>query len=331
MRRKIILILLLASTLASAQTVRRGFSISTVNAESALQEDDIRYRVAFLSDSLAQGRATGTAGSTKVIGWLANSFATIGLEPLGGTWFHGFLTPSGKKGHNVIGLLPGSGGVSKRYVIVTAHFDHLGTLGGNLYPGADSNASGIAAMLSLAEMVQKMKEVGKTYGHSVLFVALDGKEQNLSGAENLWKLLDYSQLKDPVSGSSITAKDIELVINIDQVGSTLSPLRKGRPDYLLMLSDPQTGRRESLLSVNRSRRLDLDLGFDYYGSKDFTTLFYRRICDQRIFLEHGIPAVMFTSGITLNNNKPYDNAASLDYAVLKKRIILMFNYLARVL
>ena len=331
MRRKIIFILLLWSVLAPAQTVRRGYSISTVNAESALQEESLRYRVAFLTDSLAQGRATGSAGSAKVIGWLANSFATIGLQPVGGTWFHGFRTPAGQTGHNVIGLLPGNGAATRRYVIVTAHFDHIGTLAGNLYPGADSNASGVAAMLSVAEMVRKMNEVGKTYANSVLFVALDGKEQSLSGAENLWKLLENKMLKDPVTGGDISPKDIEMVINIDQVGSTLSPLRKNRPDYLLMLSDPKTGRRESLLSANRSRRLDLDLGFDYYGSKDFTTLFFRRISDQRIFLENGIPAVMFTSGITLNNNKPYDNAASLDYAVMKKRIILMFNYLVRVL
>ena len=68
-----------------------------------------------------------------------------------------------------------------------------------------------------------------------------------------------------------------------------------------------------------------------YGSKDFTKLFYRRISDQRVFLEHNIPAVMFTSGITLLNNKPTDNPASLDYEVLKDRVRLIFRYLDKVL
>jgi len=330
--RKIVLFLLLFGSLsASAQTARRGIAISPVNAESALHEEDIRYRVAFLSDSLTQGRATGTAGSTKVIGWLANSFSSIGLQKVSDSWFYGFRTPAGKTGHDVIGLLGGNAGSAHRYVVVTAHFDHIGTLSGTLYPGADSNASGVAAMLSLAEMVRTMQDLGKGYAHSVLFVALDGKEQGLSGADHLWNLLEDKRLQDPFTGAAIGVKDIDLVLNIDQVGSTLSPIRKGRSDYLLMLSDARDGRREVLASANRNRRLDLDIAFDYYGSKDFTTLFYRRISDQRVFLEHGVPAVMFTSGITLNNNKPYDNAASLDYAVLRKRIILMFNYLSRIL
>ena len=180
-------------------------------------------------------------------------------------------------------------------------------------------------------MFQKMKAIGKTYHHHILFVALDGKEQGLSGAESLWKLIDYKQLKNPETGRAIQAQDIALVVNIDQIGNTLSPIHPGREDYLLMLSDTRSGHRETLLAANRARRLDMDLGFDYYGSKDFTTLFFRRISDQRPFLEHGIPAVMFTSGITLNNNKPYDNPASLDYAVLKNRIILIFNFLTRIL
>ena len=99
----------------------------------------------------------------------------------------------------------------------------------------------------------------------------------------------------------------------------------------MMLSDPATGHRSSLEGANRERGFGLELGFDYYGSKDFTRLFYRRISDQRVFLDHNIPAVMFTSGITLLNNKPADTPDSLDYEVLKDRIRLIFFYLDRVL
>ncbi len=99
----------------------------------------------------------------------------------------------------------------------------------------------------------------------------------------------------------------------------------------MMLSEAATGRRSLLESVNRDQHIGLELGYDYYGSKDFTNLFYRRICDQRVFLEHGIPAVMFTSGITLNNNKVTDTPDTLDYALMRRRIQLIFYWLEKLL
>ncbi len=121
------------------------------------------------------------------------------------------------------------------------------------------------------------------------------------------------------------------MVNLDQVGATLAPLTKGNPQYIMMLSDTAVGRRSTLESVNRDQHIGLELGYDYYGSADFTRLFYTRISDQRVFLENGIPAVMFTSGITLNNNKITDTADSLDYAVMRKRIQLIFYWLDKVL
>jgi hypothetical protein len=114
------------------------------------------------------------------------------------------------------------------------------------------------------------------------------------------------------------------------VGGTEAPLHPDRPDYLMMLSDEKTGRRDAFLIANMSFGVKLDVAFDYYGSKDFTRVFYRTISDQKPFLDNGIPAVMFTSGITMRNNKTDDNAASLDYAILRRRVLAMFYYLVRV-
>ena len=121
------------------------------------------------------------------------------------------------------------------------------------------------------------------------------------------------------------------MVNLDQLGGTLAPLTEGNSRYLMMLSEEATGRRSSLASANKGRGFGLELAYDYYGSKDFTRLFYRRISDQRVFLEHGVPAVMFTSGITLLNNKPQDTPDSLDYDVLHDRIRLIFYWLDKVL
>ena len=289
------LFLLALTTFAAAQP--KGYIISARNAEPIATEDGLRTRVEFLSDSLLTGRASGTPGSIHAQACIAREFAAAGLVPANDSWYRGFRTVSGARA----------------------------------YPGADSNASGVAAMLTLARMFQKMKELGKTYSSTIIFVALDGKEQSLSGANHLWSEIDGGRLSDPKRGVPVLAKDIDRMVNIDQVGGTEAPLKSRRPDYLMMLSEPENGRRDALLIANMSPEVSLDVAFDYYGSKDFTRVFFRTISDQKPFLDNGIPSVMFTSGITLRNNKANDTADSLDYGILRRRVLAMFYYLVRVI
>lgn len=325
---KILMIwLLLVSFPAAAQKVR--YTISPVNGETVLHTDNIRKNVAFLCSESLGGRASGTPGARETATWLENQWMDLHLEPLSGAWMHGFTGP-GFFGRNVLGLIPGQA-TPARYVVVMAHYDNLGKINGTLYPGADANASGVAALVELARMFVHMGECKKTYASSLLFVALDGKEKDLSGAASLWRQIEEGKLKDPVSGAAIQPQQIALAVNLDQLGASLAPLTKGQPQYLMMLSDEANGRRSTLERVNREQGIGLELGYDYYGSKDFTKLFYRRISDQRVFLEHEIPAVMFTSGITLNNNKVSDTPQTLDYPLLRKRIQLIFYWLDKVL
>lgn len=324
---KLLKIIVISLVLVSAPARAQRFSISPVNADPILKTEHIRASVDFLCDPALGGRAIGTEGARKVASWLEGNFRVLGLQPLGGAWLHGFNTSDGM-GRNVIGLIPGSG---TRYVVLMAHFDNLGTLNGTFYPGADSNASGVAALLELAGMVKHMNTCHKIYGSGLIVVALDGKEKNQAGAAELWRLIDQKKLLDPVSGQPVTASQISLVVNLDQIGGTLAPLTDGNPRFLMMLSDDAAGRRGALENANKGKGFGLELAYDYYGSADFTKLFYRRISDQRVFLEHGIPAVMFTSGITFLNNKPTDTPASLDYDVLHTRIRLIFHWLDKVL
>ena len=145
-------------------------------------------------------------------------------------------------------------------------------------------------------------------------------------------MITEGKLIDPVSGKAITRSQIGLMINIDQIGSTLAPLNDGREDYLIML-DGKSGRssyRDMLNSCNSMYEIGLDLGFSYYGSENFTKLFYR-LSDQRVFVDNRIPAVMFTSGITMNNNKTWDRTDNLDMDVYLKRIRLMYHWIEKML
>lgn len=319
---------------ASAQSpvdVRKLGVISSEQAHNTVWENKLYRQVEFLSDSLCGGRATGTRGSTEAAFWIARRFGQLGLLPFSGQYTKHFYGPFGR---NMIGMIPGnSRGKNDSYVLVLAHYDGLGTLNGKLYPGADSNASGVVAMVSIAEMFSAMRLLGRAYDTNVIFAAVDAKSSSMKGSRALWDMIEKERLIDPVTGNVISADRIRMVVNIDQIGGTSSRLKSGREDFIIMLGRNKVGKKYAdLLSWCDSRySIDLELGFDYFGSKEFTDVFYRRVCDQKVFVENGVPAVLFTSGITMNNNKPHDNAASLDMAVFKKRIWLIFHWIEEIL
>lgn len=298
-----------------------------------LTEEKLERQIGFLTDSLCQGRGIGTKGGIETSAWVAREFNKTGLMKMNGTWFKSFITDKGAIGHNVVGMLPGGTQNCSSYVIVGAHFDHLGTLDGKHYPGADANASGTAALTNIAEMLSVMKySVGKRYASNIIFIGFDGKEADMAGSKAIWKMISDGELTDPVTGKVISPKQISLMVNIDQIGASISPLRPDRPDYIIMLGNHRIkpSKRDQLYMCNRLYITHLDLGFDYYGSENFTKIFYR-LSDQRVFIDNGIPSVLFTSGITMKTNKTYDNAASLDYPVLRKRIMLMFHWIEKML
>lgn len=324
----VIALLLTFSTYAQNMWTR-----SHLPARNTITEESIRRKVEFLSDSICAGRGTGSIGAVETAAWIAREFEKARLMKSKGSYFHRFKTDKGIPGTNVIGFMPNSSKKAhNRYVIVGAHFDHLGTINGTMYPGADSNASGVAALVSIAEMFSAMKASGKVWENNIIFVAFDGNGHDLSGSRALWKKIERGELTDPVSGGKITKKMISLMVNIDQVGCSLSPLKSGRKDYLIMLGNHslESNKQERLEMCNRLYLTNLEVSLSYYGSENFTKMFYR-LSDQRVFIDHKIPAVMFTSGITMNNNKTRDNAASLNYPVLKRRIYLMYHWIEKML
>lgn len=271
-----------------------GLPLDAGNDGDALM-DDLR----FLAAPAREGRATGSAGCQSATFFLLREFKGAGLE----TTVQSFEC-GGKAGHNVIGRTPGW---FRRYIVVGAYYDGIGRFGEDFYPGADSNASGVAAMLSLARSLSGLCR-GDT---GLIFVAFDAHNAGLLGSKEFL-------------ASIVGRFNVSLMVNIDIIGSSQAPLRESRPDYMIAL-----GGVSHMFSIEKANRgIGLDLGYDYYGSATFTDLFYRKVSDQRWFLESGIPSVMFTSGITMNTNKTTDTVDGLDIPVMMKRIALIDRWLA---
>ncbi len=298
-------------------------------ARNTVWAGKLEREISLLTDSICTGRATGTRGNIEAGAWIARKFNKIGLKSFGGSWGKSIMTENGTTGHNILGLFPGSAkNHPRKYVIIGAHFDHLGTIDGRMFPGADANASGVVAMTSIAEMLSITRIMGQSYPCNFIFAGFDGNEMNMAGSNALWAMIEGGSLIDPVTEEAIRKEDVVLMVNIDQIGSTLSPLNDDREDYVIMMDGTvkPTGYKEVLTHCNKTYDIGLDLGFTYYGSENFTRLFYN-LSDQKVFSDNGIPSVMFTSGITMNNNKTWDDTSSLDMEILRKRIYLIYHWL----
>ncbi len=133
-----------------------------------------------------QGRDTGAPGGEMARNYIVGRMEALGIAPSSmgrlQPWEMQGRTRAGPRtfnGVNIIGLIPGTRRTD-RYIVVTAHYDHVGVNAeGQVFNGADDNASGVATMLALAADLKRQAPE-----HSVLIVALDGEEHGLLGARH---------------------------------------------------------------------------------------------------------------------------------------------------
>jgi Zn-dependent M28 family amino/carboxypeptidase len=132
---------------------------------------------ALAADSM-EGRRAGTAGGARARRYLAARLRLLGLRPLRTGYEQSFaMGDTGQTGVNLLGVIPGTGR-PEQYIVLSAHYDHLGTVGGRIYNGADDNASGVAAVLALTEAILRAP-----LARSVIVALLDGEEEGSLGAK----------------------------------------------------------------------------------------------------------------------------------------------------
>lgn len=167
------------------QGVQAADPAAPVRIDTERLLSDLRY---LSSDELA-GRRTGTPGNEAAREHILQAFRRIGLLPPGGGYTQEFTFVGRRdsveyRGVNVLGFIEGAV-YPERYIVVTAHYDHVGVgrpdeAGDSIYNGSDDNASGAAALLALASYFRAHRPA-----HSILFAAVDAEEMGLRGARAL--------------------------------------------------------------------------------------------------------------------------------------------------
>jgi len=188
---------------------------ATTPAAHRVDADRLFGAVQALSAPEMEGRQTGTPGNHRAQAFILARFRQLNLQSLGAGYEQRFSfvhrsiigtvtpgRPATRPYPDATNLIAIVGGTSKpdEVLIVSAHYDHLGVREGRTFPGADDNASGVAAMLETAAYA-----AAHPLRHSVVFVAFDGEEQGLQGSKYF------------VAHPPIPLDRVRLVINLDMV------------------------------------------------------------------------------------------------------------------
>ncbi len=155
--------------------------------------------VRFLSSDAMQGRLVGSEGSAEARRFILGRMREIGLTPADQAFTFKKKDGSEVTGVNLVARIAGTqpGG---RAIVITAHYDHLGVQNGQIYNGADDNASGVAGLLAIAEAFK-----AKAPKHDIWIVFLDAEEGGLRGARAF------------VESPPVPRERIALNINLDMI------------------------------------------------------------------------------------------------------------------
>jgi Peptidase family M28 len=235
------------------------------------------------------------AGGEKAGEYLVERFRTLKLPPLFGQDYLQAIPgkdPGSVQGRNVGAILQGTDPLLRdENVILAAHFDHLGSRRGRLYPGADDNASGVAMMLETARsMVQKQPGPRR----SVLFIGFDLEEVGLYGSRYF------------VAHQPVPLEKVVLFVTADMIGRALAGVCERH--VFVIGSEHAPAVRPWIDSAARGRPLEVGLlGAD---------LLVLNRSDYGPFRSRSIPFLFFTTGENPRYHTPNDTAETLDYPKL---------------
>jgi hypothetical protein len=136
------------------------------------------HHLAYLTTDVMAGREAATPGNLLAQQYIVQQFDSLQLKKTGDSYLQPFplRNDTTRQGNNVVGIIRGTR-YPDRYIVLTAHYDHLGIRNGKIYYGADDNASGTAALLAMARYFKQ-----HPLEHSLLLIAFDAEEKGLVGS-----------------------------------------------------------------------------------------------------------------------------------------------------
>ncbi|MEZ4887346.1 MAG: M28 family peptidase [Chitinophagales bacterium] len=214
--------------------------------------------------------------------------------------------------NNLLGFVEGTD-LKDEVIVVTAHYDHIGTIGKDINNGADDNGSGTTTVLEMVEAMVQAKKDGHGPRRSILFMHVTGEEKGLLGSE-------YYANTDPVFPLTQTVA----CINTDMVGRKDDKHTNYNYVYVIGADKISTELHEINERMNRLYT-HLDLDYTYNDENDPNRFYYRS--DHYNFAEKGIPSIFFFNGTHADYHKPTDTVEKINFEAMQNRGRLIFHTL----
>lgn len=302
------------SSVISPKTYNKAFQ----TAYKEIKAEDLKKNLYVIASDEMEGRDTGSPGQKKAGEYMINYYKNLGIsypKALGSYYQKvpaDFMKQRGggnlPDSENILAFIEGSE-KPEEIVVISGHYDHVGTRNGIVYNGADDDGSGTVAVMEIAKAFQSAKKAGKGPKRSILFLHVTGEEHGLFGSEY------YTD--NPVFPLANTVVDL----NIDMIGRD-DPENRGKQYVYVIGSDMLSSQLKVINEAANKTTNNLELNYKYDDPNDPQRLYYRS--DHYNFAKNNIPVAFFFDGIHEDYHKPTDDVEKIDYNLLAKRTQLVF-------
>ena len=281
----------------------------------SITAEELKSHVYEITSDKYNGRLTGEPGHNQVCDHIRNYYRLQNIEAPNSHPNYYQKVPKEalpdnlNESQNVIAYIKGSE-FPDEYIYITAHSDHEGTVKGKIYPGADDNGSGTAAVFEMAEAFKKASEDGNGPKRSIVFLHVTAEEVGLYGS------LYYTN--NPIFPLENTIS----TLNIDMIGR-VDKRHQEEEDYIYIIgSDRISTELDFIVKEANEEFIQLDLDYTYNAINDSNRYYSRS--DHYNFALHDIPVIFFFNGEHEDYTKPTDTADKINYQLLAKRTKLIF-------
>jgi len=215
------------------------------------------------------------------------------------------------KGANIIAKIEGSDPVLKNeYVFISAHYDHLGKRGNDIFHGADDDGSGTTSLLQIMKSFGEAQKKGINPKRTIIGLWVTGEEKGLLGSSYY--------VENPLYPIEKTVTDL----NIDMVGR-IDLAHESNPNYVYIIGSDMLSK--DLHQINESiNKKYTNLVLDYkYNSKDDPNRFYYR-SDHYNFAKFNIPIIFYFNGTHPDYHRITDTVDKINFEVMSKRAKLVY-------
>jgi len=210
---------------------------------------------------------------------------------------------------NVIAFIEGTD-KKDEILVLTAHYDHLGKDGDEVYNGADDDGSGTVALIEIAEAFSEACKNGKRPRRSILIMPVSGEEKGLLGS--------YYYSENPLFQLEKTIANL----NIDMIGRS-DTAHKNNPDYVYVIGSDMLSKELHGINESANKKYS-DVTLDYtYNSADDPSRFYYR-SDHYNFARKNIPVIFYFTGVHEDYHKPTDEVSKIDFDKMEKITRMIF-------